>query len=85
MKMTGNRNYKKQANTNATTYMRRIGKARSVPPPAGFMRRFRCSVTGTDWDRDLWGLEKWIDLFCWTVIAVSLLFFIPVTLSVLWK
>jgi hypothetical protein len=74
-------NYKGQANTDFPAYMRRMGKAQSVLSPAGFMGRFRCSVVETDWDRDLWGLEKWIDLFCWTVIAFSLLFLIPVTLS----
>ncbi|MGZ6236285.1 MAG: hypothetical protein ACXWMJ_03050 [Syntrophales bacterium] len=49
------------------------------------MRRFRCFVVGTNWDQDLWGWEKWIDLFCWTVIAFSLLFLIPVALSALGK
>jgi hypothetical protein len=83
--MNVNRNYKRQANADFPAYMRRMGKARSVSPPARLIRRLRCSVIETDWDRDLWGLEKWIDLFCWTVIAFSLLFIIPVTLSVLWK
>jgi hypothetical protein len=78
-------NYKRQANADLPAYMRRTGKAISFLPPAGFIRRFRCSVAETDWDRDLWGLEKWIDLFCWTVIALSLLFLIPVTLSAFGK
>lgn len=75
------RNHKRRAYAEFIAYIGRTVKARTVSPPTRFMRRFRCSVTGTDWDRDLWGLEKWIDLFCWTVIAFSLLFFIPVTLS----
>jgi hypothetical protein len=81
--MNVNRNYKRQANADFPAYMRRMGKARSIPPPAGLMRRFRCSIIETDWDRDLWGLEKWIDLFCWTVIAFSLLLIITVTLYAL--
>ena len=79
--MNANGNYKRQAKADIPAYMRRMGKARSVSPPAGFMRRFRCFVVETNWDRDLWGLEKWVDLFCWTVIAFSLLFLVPVTLS----
>jgi hypothetical protein len=62
-----------------------MGKATSISPPMGLMRWFRSFIVGTNWDRDLWGLEKWIDLFCWTVIAFSLLFLIPVTLSALGK
>jgi len=79
--MDRKQNYKGRANADLPSYMRRVGKARYVLSPAGFMGRFRCLVVETDWDRDLWGLEKWIDLFSWTVIAFSLLFFIPVTLS----
>ncbi len=74
-------NYKGQAYADFPAYMRRVGKARSILSPAGLIRRFRCTVIETDWDRDLWGLEKWIDLLSWTVIALSLLFFVPVTLS----
>jgi len=73
--------YKGQANADIPAYMRGMGKAISVLSPAGIMGRFRCSVVETDWDSDLWGLEKWIDLFCWTVIAFSILFFISVGLS----
>jgi hypothetical protein len=83
--MNASRNYKRQANVDFPADMRRMGKARSVSPPTGLMRRFKCSVIETDWDRDLWGLEKWIDLFCWTVIVFSLLFLIPVTLSAFGK
>jgi len=83
--MNASRNYKIQANADFPAYMRRMGKARSVSPPTGLMRRFRCFVVETNWDHDLWGLEKWMDLFCWTVIAFSLLFLIPVTLSAFWK
>lgn len=83
--MDANRNHKRQTSADFPAYMQGMGKARTVLPPAGLMRRFRCSVTETDWDRDLWGLEKWIDLFCWTVIAFSVSFLAPVTLSVLWK
>ena len=79
--MNANGNYKRKANADFSVYRRRLGKVRSISPPAGFMRRFRCFVVETNWDRDLWGLEKWVDLFCWTVIAFSLLFLVPVTLS----
>ena len=79
--MDAKQNYKGRVNADLPSYMRVMGKAISVLSPAGFVGRFRCSVVETDWDRDLWGLEKWIDLFCWTVIAFSLLFLIPVTLS----
>ena len=65
--------------------MQRMRNAISVSPPAGLMRRFRCFVVDTNWDQDIWGLEKWIDLFSWTVIAFSLLLLIPVTLSAFGK
>lgn len=81
--MCAKKNHKRQAYADFLAYMGRTGKTRTVLPPAVSIRRFRCLVTGTDWDRDLWGLEKWIDLFCWTVVAFSLLFFIPVTFSAL--
>ncbi|MGZ6208176.1 MAG: hypothetical protein ACXWMS_11530 [Syntrophales bacterium] len=78
-------NYKRQANADFPAYTQRMGKASYVSSPARLMRRFRCFVVGTNWDQDLWGWEKWIDLFCWTVIAFSLLFLIPVSLSALGK
>ncbi len=83
--MNASWNYKRQANTDYCICMRRMGKARYVSPPAGLITRFRRSVTETNWDQDLWGLEKWIDLFSWTVIASSILFLITVTLSVFGK
>jgi hypothetical protein len=83
--MNANRNYRRQTNADLLAWVRRMGKARSVLSSAGLIRRFRCFVTETNWDQNLCGLEKWIDLFSWTVIASSLLFFIPVTLSVFGK
>jgi hypothetical protein len=83
--MNAKQNYKRQGNADFLAYMRRTGKAISLLPPAGFIRRFRYSIAETNWDRDLWGWEKWIDLSCWTVIASSLLFLISVTLSAFGK
>ncbi len=83
--MNASSNYKRQANADIPAYMRRMGKARYVSPPAGFITRVRRFVVDTNWDQDLWGLEKWIDLFSWTVIASSLLFLITVTMSVFGK
>jgi hypothetical protein len=83
--MNASWNYKRQVNADIPAYMRRMGKARYVSPPAGLITRFRRSVTETNWDQDLWGLEKWIDRFSWIVIASSLFFLIPVTLSVFEK
>ncbi|MGA2332930.1 MAG: hypothetical protein ABSG75_14335 [Syntrophales bacterium] len=83
--MNASWSYKRQANADFPARKRRTGKTSSVSPRTGLMKRFRCFVVDTNWDQDLWGLEKWIDLSCWAVIAVSLLFLIPVTLSMLWK
>jgi ABC-type Fe3+ transport system permease subunit len=73
--MNASWNYKRQVNADYCICMRRMG----------LTKRFRRSVTETNWDQDLWGLEKWIDLFSWIVIASSLFFLIPVTLSVFGK
>jgi hypothetical protein len=83
--MNTSSNYKRHANADIPAYMRRMEKARYVSPPAGLITRFRRSVTETNWDRDLWGMEKWIDLLSWTVIASSLLYLMAVTLSVFGK
>jgi hypothetical protein len=45
---------------------------------AGF-RRF---IESSNWDEDLLKYEKWIDVSCVAVIAVSVVFFFPVALSV---
>ena len=51
--------------------------------PAGLMHRFRHLVVETDWDNNLRRYEKGIDVFSWGVLVLSVLFFLPVTLSVL--
>jgi len=46
------------------------------------LKKFRRFIENSNWDEDLLKYEKWIDVSCVVVIAVSVLFFIPVTLSV---
>ena len=74
-----------QRNTNVPIYMPRIGRPKYVRPSLGPIRWFKYFIEKTDWDKDLLRYEKWTDLLCWTVIAVSVLFFIPVSLSVVWR
>jgi hypothetical protein len=68
-----------QSITGIPTHKHRIGKPKSSVGP---IRRFQYLIEKTGWDENLLKCEKWMDLICWTVIAVSVLFFIPVSISV---
>jgi hypothetical protein len=46
------------------------------------LKKFRRFIEGSNWDEDLLKYEKWIDAGCVTVIAISVVFFLPVALSV---
>jgi len=79
--MTTNKKYQIQV----SLFTPRIGKPKSFTSCVGPIRRFQYLIEKTDWDKDLLKFEKWIKLVCWIVIAVSVLFFVPVSLSVvLW-
>ena len=83
--MNTNKAYRMPIQTNVSIYRPRRGKPKSIVTCAGLIGRFQYIIAKTDWDKDLLKCEKWVDLFCWSVIIVSVLFFIPVSLSVLWK
>jgi hypothetical protein len=51
----------------------------SKPKP---LKKFRRFIENSNWDGGLLKYEKWIDVSCVAVIVVSVLFFVPVTLSV---
>jgi len=51
----------------------------SKPNP---LKKFRRFIENSNWDGDLLKYEKWIDASCVAVVALSVLFFIPVMLSV---
>lgn len=74
-----------ETKTGVLKFSHQIGKPRSVVLSVGLIRRFKSFIEETDWDKDLVKLEKWIKLICWNVIVVSVLFFVPVGISALWK
>lgn len=45
-------------------------------------QKFRRFIEGSNWDEELLKYEKWINVSCMVVIAVSVVFFFPVALSV---
>ena len=45
------------------------------------LKKFRHFIEKSKWDEELLKHEKWIDLWCVAAIAVSVLFFVPVALS----
>jgi hypothetical protein len=46
------------------------------------LKKFRSFIEKSKWDEKLLKHEKWMDICCLAVIAVSVLFFVPVVLSV---
>jgi hypothetical protein len=80
--MNSNKAHQMQINTGLSKISHRIGKPKSIMSFVGPIRRFQYFIERTDWDKDLLKCEKWMDLICWTVIATSVLFFIPVSISV---
>jgi hypothetical protein len=60
----------------------RLG-SRGVMSKPNPLKKFRCFIEHSNWDEDLLKYEKWIDASCMAVIAMSVVFFLPVALSVL--
>lgn len=83
--MNTNKAYHMTAQPNISIYRPRRNKPKSIVSSVGLISRLQHTVARTNWDNDLLKCEKWMNLFCWTVIAVSVLFFIPVSLSILWR
>ena len=59
----------------------RLG-SRGVMSKPNPLKKFRRFIEGSNWDEDLLKYEKWIDASCVAVIAVSVVFFLPVAQSV---
>jgi hypothetical protein len=81
--MNINKAYQKQTNTGVQV-SHQISELKSPESSMGLIGRFQHIIAITDWDEDLLKYEKWINQICWTVIAVSILFFTNVCLSALW-
>jgi len=79
------RAYPMKTNINIPAHPVQIGKAKPISSFARLIRRFRYFILETDWDKDLLRCKKWGDLLCWAIIVASVLFFLPVTLSVVCK
>ena len=56
---------------------------RGFRPKGNLLKKFRYFIENNTWDEDLLKYEKWIDVCSVIVIAVAVLFFVPVALSVL--
>ena len=82
--MNINKAYQKQTSTGVQV-SHQISELKSPESSVGLIRRFQYFIERTNWDNEMLKCEKWVDLICWTVIAVSVLFFIPVSLSVVWR
>jgi len=59
----------------------RLG-SRDVMSKPNPLKKFRRFIEGSNWDEDLLKYEKWIDAGCVAVITMSVVFFLPVALSV---
>ena len=61
--------------------MARLG-SRGVMSKPNPVKKFRRFIESSNWDEDLLKYEKCMDVSCLAVIAVSVVFFFPVALSV---
>jgi hypothetical protein len=48
-------------------------------------RKIKYLVEETDWDQDILKGEKWIDLFCWSVLGIAALYFGVVCIKILMR
>ena len=83
--MSSIRAYPMKTNADIPADTARMGKRKSFSLSASLIRRFRYFILETEWDKNLLKYERWIDMLCWTIIVASVLFFLPVTLSEVWK
>ncbi len=59
----------------------RLG-SRGVMSKPNPLKKLRYFIEHSNWDEELLKYEKWIDVGCMAVIAMSFVFFLPVALSV---
>jgi hypothetical protein len=60
----------------------RLG-SRGVMSKPNPLKKFRRFIEHSNWDEELLKYEKWVNASCMAVIAISVVFFFPVALSVL--
>jgi hypothetical protein len=59
--------------------------SRISPGKIDVTRKIRYLVEETDWDQNVLKGEKWIDLFCWSVLGIAALYFGVVCLEILMR
>jgi len=59
----------------------RLG-SRGVMSKPNPLKKFRRFIEHSNWDEDMLKYEKWIDVSCVAVIVASVVYFLPVALSV---
>jgi hypothetical protein len=57
--------------------------SRGVTSKPNPLKKFRRFIEHSNWDEELLKYEKWVNASCMAVIAISVVFFFPVALSVL--
>jgi len=68
-----------------STILSQIGDIISgiIPKNTDVIGKFRHFVEDTDCDQEIMEGEKWVDLFCWSVLGLSSLYFGIVCVSML--
>ena len=58
-------------------------QSRIIPRKSNMTMRIKHLVEDTDWDQEILKGEKWVDLFCWSLLGSSTLYFGVVCLKML--
>jgi len=56
---------------------------RIMPREIDVSKKIKRLIAGTDWDRQILKGEKWTDVFCWSILGLSALYFGVVCVKIL--
>jgi hypothetical protein len=74
-----------QTMTDLSTFHLEISEKKSIPSATGIIKRFKRITEQVDWSHRLLKIEKWANMLCMVIIAVSALYFTPIVISILFR
>ena len=74
-----------QTMTDLSTFHLEISDQKSIPSATVLIKQFGCATQQADWSGYPLQIEKWANRFCMALVALSVLYFTPIVISILFR
>jgi len=72
-----------QIMTDLSAFHLEINRQKSIPSAAGLIKQLGLAAEQADWSQRMLKIEKWANRFCIAIVALSVLYFTPIVISIL--